>query len=148
MSRSRSLAVTIGSFLLLVLALFGSSSAAAGGYAFEAEVVDFRAVGNDEYRMVIVANPHGDDPGPTKLMIVHLGHDEAVMRKVSRDIVSKEKYLAAIELLKQQISQSPIIQLGVMGGGLTPVEDKPGEFSSYSLSIEEGIVYSWNGAID
>jgi hypothetical protein len=81
-------------------------------------------------------------------MIVHLRHDEAVTRRVSTDLVSKEKYLAAIELLKQQISQSPIVQLGVMGTRLTPIEGKPGEFSSYTLSIEDGIVVSWNGAID
>jgi hypothetical protein len=139
---------TIGCVLVLVLGLVASLPAIAGGYVFKAEVLDFGDVGNDEYRMVIVANEHGDDLGPTEQMIVHLRHDEAATRDVSKDFVSKEKYLAAIELLKQQIAQSPHIQLGVMGGGLTPIEGKPGEFGSYSLSIEEGVVYSWNGAID
>ena len=146
--RTRSIAAAINALLLLVLSLFASTPAVAGGYVFKAEVLDFRAVGNDEYRMVIVANPNGDDLGPTEQMIVHLRHDEVVTCKVSQDFVSKDKYLAAIELLKQQIAQSPNIQLGVMGGGLTPIEGKPGEFGSYSLSIEEGVVYSWNGAID
>lgn len=144
MPRRRLLAVGA----VLLLAFITAQPAAAGGYVFKAEVLDFRAGSNDEYRMVLIGNPHGDDLGPTELMIVHLRHDEAVTRKVSRDIVSKEKYLAAIELLKQQIAQSPIIRLGVMGGGLTPIDGKPGEFGSYSLSVEEGIVYSWNGAID
>ena len=84
---------------------------------------------------------HGSDHAPPPLLALHLLHDEAVTRRVSTDLVSKEKYLAAIELLKQRISQSPIIQLGVMGGGLTPIEGKPGEFSSYSLFIQEGVVY-------
>jgi hypothetical protein len=140
--------MTVRRIFLLILGLVASLPAAAGGYAFKAEVLDFRALGNDEYRMVIVANPNGDDLEPTEQMIVHLRHDEAVTRNVSKDLVSKEKYLAAIELLKQQIAQSPNIQLGVMGGGLTPIEGKPGELGSYSLSIEEGVVYSWNGAID
>lgn len=133
---------------VLLLGLFAALPAAAGGYVFKAEVLDFRAVGNDAYRMVLIANPLGDDLGPTELMIVHLGRDEAVTRKVPKEGLSKERYLAAIALLQQQIAQSPIIQIGVMGGGLTPIEDKPGEFGSYSLSIEEGVVYSWNGAID
>jgi hypothetical protein len=138
----------LANIAILLLSLFAALPAAAGGYVFKAEVLDFRAEGNDAYRMVLIANPFGDDLGPTELMIVHLGHDEAVTRKVPKEALSKESYLAAIALLQQQIAQSPIIQLGVMGGGLTPIEDKPGEFGSYSLSIEEGIVYSWNGAID
>jgi hypothetical protein len=137
-----------GRIFLLVLGLVASLPATAGGYIFKAEVLDFQALGNDTYRMVIIANRQGDDLRPTEQMIVHLRHDEAATRDVSKDVVSKEKYLAAIELLKQQIAQSPHIQLGVMGGGLTPIEGKPGEFGSYSLSIEEGVVYSWNGAID
>ena len=137
---------TLECVFFLVLGLVASLPAVAGGYVFKAEVLDFRAVGNDAYRMVIIANPGGD--GSTEQMIVHLRHDEAATRKVSKDDVSEEKYLAAIELLKRQIAQSPIIQLGVMGGSLTPLEDKPGEFGSYSLSIIDGTVYSWNGAID
>ena len=137
---------TIGCVLVLVLGLVASLPAIAGGYVFKAEVLDFGDVGNDEYRMVIVANP--DEDGPTEQMIVHLRHDDAATRDVSKDFVSKEKYLAAIELLTQQIAQSPHIQLGVMGGGLMPIEGKPGEFGSYSLSIEERVVYSSNGAID
>lgn len=139
---------TLGCVLALVVALFAPMPAVAGGYVFKAEVLDFRDVGNDAYRMAIVANAHGDDLGPTEQMIVHLRHDEAATRDVPKDIVSKESYLAAIELLKRQIAPSPIIQLGVMGGGLTPIDGKPGEFGSYSLSIIEGVVYSWNGAID
>jgi hypothetical protein len=141
---------TIGGVLLLFLSLFASAPAAAGGYAFTVEVLDLRALGDDEYRMVFrpTSDVYGSDHAPPPLLVLHLRHDEAVTRSVSTDLVSKEKYLAAIELLKQQISQSPIVQLGVMGMRLTPIEGKPGEFGSYSLSIEEGVVYSWNGAID
>jgi hypothetical protein len=150
MSRPRSSAAVIGSFLLLVFSFLGSTPAAAGGYAFKAEVLDFRALGDDEYRMVFrpTSDVYGSDHAPPASLVVHLRHDEAVTHDVSKDLVSKEKYLAAIELLKQQIAQSRIIQLGVMGGGLTPIEGKPGEFSSYTLSIIDGIVFSWNGAID
>jgi hypothetical protein len=150
MSRARSRAAAIGPVLLLVLSLFASTPAAAGGYTFTAEVLDLRALGNDEYRVVFrrMNDVYGADHAPPPLLVLHFRHDEPVTRKVSKDLVSKEKYLAAIELLKQQISQSAIIQLGVMGMRLTPIDGKPGEFSSYSLSIEEGVVYSWNGAID
>ena len=149
-SRRRLLGLAIGSVFSIALGFLVSSPAAAGGYAFTAEVLEFQALGNDEYRIVIrqMPNPGGNDLGAPDPMVVHLRHDEDATREVSKDFVSKEKYLAAIELLKQQILQSPIIQLGVWGGGLTPIDGKPGEFSSYSLSIEEGVVYSWNGAID
>jgi hypothetical protein len=149
MSRTRSPAAAIAPFLLLVLSFLVSLPAAAGGYVFKAEVLDFRALGNDEYRVVFrqINDVYGSDHAPPPLLVLHLRHDEAVTRSVSTDLVSKEKYLAAIDLLKQ-ISQSPIVQLGVMGMRLTPIEGKPGEFSSYTLSIEDGIVVSWNGAID
>jgi len=139
MPRRSLLASAIGAAVLL--GLF-ATTAVAGGYTFKAEVLDFQALGDDEYRIVL------NDIETSNRLIVHLRHDEAATRDVAKDLVSKEKYLAAIELLKQQIAQSPIIQLGVMGGGLTPIDGKPGEFGSYSLSIEEGVVYSWNGAID
>jgi hypothetical protein len=150
MSRTRFISAAIVPFFLLVLSFLVSPPAAAGGYVFKAEVLDLRALGNDEYRVVFrqMNDVYGSDHAPPPLLVLHLRHDEAVTRRVSTDLVSKEKYLAAIELLKQQISQSPIVQLGVMGMRLTPIEGKPGEFSSYSLSIEEGVVYSWNGAID
>jgi hypothetical protein len=149
MSRTRSPAAAIAPFLLLVLSFLVSLPAAAGGYVFKAEVLDFRALGNDEYRVVFrqINDVYGSDHAPPPLLVLHLRPDEAVTRSVSTDLVSKEKYLAAIDLLKQ-ISQSPIVQLGVMGMRLTPIEGKPGEFSSYTLSIEDGIVVSWNGAID
>jgi hypothetical protein len=138
---SNAITRTIGCVLLLVLSLLASTPAAAGGYAFKAEVLDFRALGNDEYRIVF------NDLEATDLLIIHLRHDEVATRDVSKDLVSKEKYLAAIELLKQRIAQSPIIQLGIMGGRPAPIDDT-GEVHSYSLSVVEGIIYSWHGAID
>jgi len=142
----------IGRVLLLVLSLFASTPAVAGGDYFTAEVLDFQALGNDEYRIVLrqMTPIYASDSMPTEPLVIHLRHDEALMR----DVGSKEEYLAAIELLKQQISQSPVIQFGVMGGsGLTPIEGKPGEFQSNSLSIEEPpfpdppeikrVVFSW-----
>ena len=72
-------------------------------------------------------------------LVIHLRHDENVMRRVSS--VSREKYLSAIELLKQQIAQSTTIQFGFIGGMggrgiLPPTDDEPGVFQSYSLTIE------------
>jgi hypothetical protein len=150
-------ATVIGFFLLLVFSLLGSPPAAAGGDAFTAEVLDFRALGNDEYRIVLrqMTGLYGSDEVPAEPLVIHLRHDDDVMRRVSKDVVSREKYLEAIELLKQQIAQSPVIQFGVMGGsGLTSIDGKPGEFQSNSLSIEQPpypepgiarIVVAWPG---
>jgi hypothetical protein len=62
MLRARSLAAAIG-LVLLVLSFLGSTPAAAGGYAFKAHVLDLRVVGNDEYRLAIVANLMETMPG-------------------------------------------------------------------------------------
>ncbi len=83
---------------------------------------------------------YGSDEVSIEPLVIHLRHDENVMRRVSN--VSREKYLAAIELLKQQIAQSTTIQFGVMGGMggrgiLPPTDDEPGVFQSYSLTIEQ-----------
>jgi hypothetical protein len=159
MSRPRSSAAAIGSFLLLVFSFLGSTPAAAGGDAFTAEVLDFRALGNDEYRIVLrqMTGLYGSDEVPAEPLVIHLRHDDNVMRRYSKDVVSRKKYLAAIELLKQQIAQSKTIQFGVVGGMggrgiLPPTDDEPSVHQSYSLTIVEPpypkpgarrIVFAW-----
>lgn len=156
-SRRRPLS-TIGAVLLLVLSFLGSTPATAGGDYFKAEVLDFQALGNDEYRIVLrqMTGLYGDDRVPTEPLVIHLRHNESAMRRQLRDSVSEEQYLSAIELLKQQISESKVIHFGVMGGGLAPIEGKPGEFQGNSLSIEEPpfpdpaierVVFSWYGSL-
>ena len=150
MLRTRSLAAIASLFLLLVLSLLGSPPANAGGDYFTAEVLDFQDLGNDEYRIVLrqLTPLYGSDSVPTDPLVIHLRHDEAAMGGASRDVASKEEYLAAIALLKRQIAQSTMIQFGFWGSGVIPIEGKPGEFQSNSLSIEEpGIVFSWHRAI-
>ena len=159
MSRPRSRAAVIGSFLLLVFSFLGSTPAAAGGDAFTAEVLDFQPLGNDEYRIVLrqMTGLYGSDEVPAEPLVIHLRHDDDVMRRVSKDVVSREKYLEAIELLKQQIAQSKTIQFGVVGGFggrgiLPPTDDEPGVHQSYSLMIVQPpypkpgttrIVFAW-----
>lgn len=150
MSRPRSRAAVIGSFLLLAFSFLGSTPAAAGGDYFTAEVLDFRNLGNDEYRIVLrqMTSMHGSDDVPTDPFVIYLRHDESAMRRGFRAVVSKEEYLAAIDLLKQQIAQSTIIRFGFWGSGVIPIDGKPGEFQSNSLTIEEqGIVFSWHRAV-
>lgn len=157
MPRRRLLASAIGAAVLL--GLFVSAPAAAGGDAFTAEVLDFRALGNDEYRIVLrqMTGLYGSDEVPAEPLVIHLRHDDDVMRRVSKDVVSREKYLEAIELLKQQIAQSKTIQFGVIGGMggrgiLPPTDDEPGVHQSYSLMIVQPpypkpgakrIVFAW-----
>jgi hypothetical protein len=157
MSRPRSRIAVIGSFLLLVLGLLASTPAVAGGDYFTAEVLDFRALSNDEYLIVLrqMTGLYGSDEVPSEPLVIHLRHDDDAMRRVSKYMVSREKYLTAIELLKQQIAQSTIIHFGVWGGMgargiLPPTDDEPGVFQSYSLTIEElpdraikQIVFAW-----
>lgn len=127
---------------VLLLGLCAAQPAAAGGDAFTAEVLDFRALGNDEYRIVLhqMTGLYGSNEVPAKPLVIHLRHDDDVMRRAPKDLVSREKYLEAIELLKQQIAQSKTIQFGVVGGMggrgiLPPTDDEPGVHQSYSLSI-------------
>jgi hypothetical protein len=141
---------TIGGVILLVLSLFTSPPVVAGGDYFQAEVLDFRALGNDEYRIVLrqMTGVYGSDEVAAEPLVIYLRHDETAMRREHG--ASKEKYLAAIELLKQQIAQSTLIRFGVIGGMGTgriipPIDGKPGEFQSNSLEIYEGVVYSLSG---
>jgi hypothetical protein len=149
----------IARLLFVVLALFVSTPAVAGGDAFTAEVLGFQAVGNDEYRIVLrqMTGLYGSDEVAAEPLVIHLRHDDEVMRRAPKDLVSREKYLEAIELLKQQIAQSKIIQFGVIGGMggrgiLPPTDDEPGVHQSYSLSIiqppypkpgAKSIVFAW-----
>lgn len=145
MLRTRSLAAAIGPVLLLFVSVFVAPPAGAGGSAFTAEVLDFQDLGNDEYRLVLrqLTSLYVSDSVPAKPITIRLRHDETAMR----DSVSKEEYVAAIALLRQQIAQSATIQFGVMGGsGLAPIDGRPGELQSNGLTIEDGIVYAWNGA--
>lgn len=140
----------IARVLLLILGLVTSAPAVAGGDYFTAEVLDFQALGNDEYRIVLrqMTPLYGSDGVLTDPLVIHLRHDEAAMRRGFREVVTKEQYLAAIELLKRQIAQSAIIQFGFWGSGVMPIDGKPGEFQSNSLTIEEpGIVFSWHRAV-
>ena len=157
MSRTRSLTAAIGSFLLLVLSFFGSMPAAAGGDYFEVEVLSFHALGNDEYRIVLrpMTSIYVSDGVRTDPIVIYLRHDEAAMRRAFSEAVSKEEYLAAIDLLMQQIAQSTKIRFGFWGRGVVPIEGKPGEFPSNALTIEEPpfadpaikrIVFSWSDA--
>jgi hypothetical protein len=155
MPRRRLLA--IGAVLLL--GLLAAQPAVAGGDAFTAEVLDFRALGNDEYRIVLrqLTGLYGSDEVPAEPLVIHLRHDEDVMRRAPKDLVSRENYLEAIELLKQQIAQSKTIEFGVIGGMggrgiLPPTDDEPGVHQSYSLSIiqppypkpgAKSIVFAW-----
>jgi len=156
---SNALTRTIGAVLLLVLGIFASSAAVAGGDYFEAEVLDFRPLGNDEYRIVLrqMTGLYGSDEVPAEPLVIHLRHDDDVMRRAPKDLVSRENYLEAIELLKQQIAQSKTIEFGVIGGMggrgiLPPTDDEPGVHQSYSLSIiqppypkpgAKSIVFAW-----
>jgi hypothetical protein len=136
--------------LLLVFSLFSSTPVVAGGDYFTAHVLEFQDLGNDEYRIVLrqMTPMYGSDSVPTEPLVIHLRHDEAAMRRGRSEVVSREKYLAAIELLKRQISQSTIIRFGFWGSGVIPIGGKPGEFQSNSLTIEEqGIVFSWHRAV-
>lgn len=162
MLRTQSLSAAIG-LVLLVVSFLGSTPAAAGGDAFTAEVLDFQALGNDEYRIVLrqMTGLYGSDEVPAEPLVIYLRHDEDTMRRISKNVVSREKYLAAIELLKQQIAQSTTIRFGIiggMGGGsiLPPIDGRPGEFQSNSLSIEQPpypepglarIVFAWPGPV-
>ncbi len=140
----------IARVLLIVLAFFVSAPAVAGGDYFTAEVLDFRALGNDEYRIVLrqMTPIYGSKSVSTDPLVIYLRHDEAAMRGAREKVASKEKYLAAIDLLKRQISQSTIIQFGFWGSGVIPIDGKPGEFQSNSLTVEEpGIVFSWHRAV-
>lgn len=148
---------------VLLPGLFAAQPAAAGGDSFAVEVLDFQAVGNEEYRIVLrqMTGLYGSDEVSAEPLVIYLRHDEDVMHRVSKDMVSRVKYLAAIELLKQQIAQSTTIQfgnIGGMGGGsiLPPIDGKPGEFQSNSLSIEQPpypepgiarIVFAWPGPV-
>ena len=141
---------TISGVILLVFSLFASPSALAGGDYFEAEVLDFQALGNDEYRLVLrqMTPMYGSKSVPADPLVIYLRHDEAAMRGAREEVASREKYLAAIEFLKRQISQSAIIQFGFWGSGVIPIDGKPGEFQSNSLTVEEpGIVFSWHRAV-
>jgi hypothetical protein len=142
--------MTISGVILLVLSLFASPPAVAGGDYFEAKVLDFQALGNDEYRLVLrqMTPMYGSKSVPTDPLVIYLRHDEAAMRGAREEVASKEKYLAAIDLLKRQIAQSTIIQFGFWGSGIIPIDGKPGEFQSNSLTVEEpGIVFSWHRAV-
>jgi hypothetical protein len=142
--------MTISGVILLVLSLFASPPAVAGGDYFEAKVLDFQALGNDEYRLVLrqMTPMYGSKSVPTDPLVIYLRHDEAAMRGAREEGASKEKYLAAIDLLKRQIAQSTIIQFGFWGSGIIPIDGKPGEFQSNSLTVEEpGIVFSWHRAV-
>jgi hypothetical protein len=150
MTHKRSLAATASLLLLLVLSLLGSSPANAGGDYFTAEVLDFQDLGRDEYRLMLrqLTPLYASEGVPTNPIVIYLRHDEAAIRRGLRDAVSKEEFVAAIALLKQQIAQSTTIQLGVMGGsGLAPIDGKPGEFQCNSLTVEDGVVVAWNGAV-
>jgi hypothetical protein len=134
----------------IVLGILVSTPAAAGGDYFTAEVLDFRALGNDEYRIVLrqMTAMYGSKSVPTDPLVIYLRHDEAAMRGAREEVASKEKYLAAIDLLKRQIAQAAIIQFGFWGSGVIPIDGKPGEFQSNSLTVEEpGIVFSWHRAV-
>jgi len=147
MSRRRLLASAIGAAVLL--GPFTVQPAAAGGDYFIAEVLDFQALGNDEYRLELrqMTPTYGSKSVPTDPLVIYLRHDEAAMRG-AREVASREKYLAVIEFLKRQISQSAIIQFGFWGSGVIPIDGKPGEFQSNSLTVEEpGIVFSWHRAV-
>ena len=149
----------IARLLFVVLGFFVSAPAVAGGDAFTGEVLDFQAVGNDEYRIVLrqMTGLYGSDEVPVEPLVIHLRHDDEVMRRAPKDLVSREKYLEAIKLLKQQIAQSKIIQFGVIGGMgrrgiLPPTDDEPSVHQSYSLSIihppypkpgAKSIVFAW-----
>lgn len=140
----------IARVLLIVLGILVSTPAAAGGDYFTAEVLDFRALGNDEYRIVLrqMTSIYGSKSVPTDPLVIYLRHDEAAMRGAREEVASTEKYLAAIEFLKRQIAQSAIIQFGFWGSGVIPIDGKPGEFQSNSLTVEEpGIVFSWHRAV-
>ena len=141
---------TIARILLLVLGILVSTPAAAGGDYFTAEVLDFRALGNDEYRIVLrqMTPMYGSKNVSTDPLVIYLRYDEAAMRGAGEEVASKGKYLAAIDLLKRQISQSTIIQFGFWGSGVIPIDGKPDEFQSNSLTVEEpGIVFSWHRAV-
>jgi hypothetical protein len=140
----------IARVLLIVLGILVSTPAAAGGDYFTAEVLDFRALGNDVYRIVLrqMTPIYGSKSVPTDPLVIYLRHDEAAMRGAREEVASTEKYLAAIEFLKRQIAQSAIIQFGFWGSGVIPIDGKPGEFQSNSLTVEEpGIVFSWHRAV-
>ena len=142
--------MAIARVLLVVLGFLVSAPASAGGDYFTAEVLDFQALGNDEYRIVLrqMTPMYGSDNVPADPLVIYLRHDKDAMRRGFREVVTKDQYLAAIELLRRQISQSAIIRFGFWGAGIIPIDGKPGAFQSNSLTIEEpGIVFSWHRAV-
>lgn len=105
----------------------------AGGSHYEAEILDFKAKGNDEF--AIVVRQHNDPYDSSadfkaREITIHLRH--------RTDKCKKTDFISAVNLLLVQFQKGGKFFFGVIGQGYVPIEGKKDEYQSNGLrELEE-----------
>ena len=119
--------------LTIIINFFLVALLYAGGSHYEAEILEFKTKGNDEFVMVLkqYTEPYGtsDNFKPRKI-IIHLQYKSKMCKR--------EDYLRAVNLLIEQFKKGGKFYFGVMANGYIPIAGKKNEYQSNRLEeLEE-----------
>jgi hypothetical protein len=137
----------------LVWIIVSSSAVFAGNNWFVAKIVSLTSEAKDEYRLELIqytAANGGATNVPPAHLVIHLRFNERLFTRSCPDCPTKEKYLAAILSLKQQLAVGTKFPFGIVSAGFEPIQGKKGEVRSNALCIlkdshHHDIVYSFAG---
>jgi hypothetical protein len=127
----KTLLIIIGSIVALCQSLL------AGGDSFLIEIVSLTPKNNGEYKMEFVQHgaPYGKAfEGEPKRVIAHLRYEESIFGEGTA-YTSRQKYEAAIAVLKDQAGNKEKGLFGVMAQGYLPIKGKKDEYQSNALAI-------------
>lgn len=146
-------------FRIAVVLVLTRTIAVAGGTSFEAEILELKPKGTDEFRMVLMQfeKPYSArKPIKPRKLIIHLRYLRRAFQS-PKDVAcvpkaSKEDYSQAVEILKTQFQKGGRFRFGIGGIGYTAIREKPGEYQSNGLLYTkehsgEMVVYSFESCL-
>jgi hypothetical protein len=106
----------------------------AGGSSYQTTIELMEQVKDDHYRLVVTTHALSAD---SQRVVLHLKFRPRALGPRPPAMVTRAAYDECIAQFKVYFQRRESFPLGVMGTGLVPVPDKPGEYQSNALALLE-----------